>query len=60
MIGDGNEECEAAQTMGWPFIRIDHQPSSPYRFPGLTMKSVQSYIDVAYESSDANVEETIE
>ncbi|XP_074566577.1 protein phosphatase EYA-like isoform X1 [Curcuma longa] len=60
VIGDGNEECEAAQTMGWPFIRIDHQPSSPYRFPGLTMKSVQSYIDVAYESSDANVEETIE
>ncbi|KAG6478290.1 hypothetical protein ZIOFF_061725 [Zingiber officinale] len=60
VIGDGNEECEAAQTMGWPFIRIDHRPISPYRFPGLTMKSVLSYIDVAYQSSDANVEETIE
>ncbi|WOL05466.1 hypothetical protein Cni_G14195 [Canna indica] len=56
-IGDGKEECEAAQAMRWPFIKMDLRPTSPYRFPGLTMKVVQSFIDVAYGSSDAEVEE---
>ncbi|KAF9623636.1 hypothetical protein IFM89_003643 [Coptis chinensis] len=26
VIGDGWEECEAAQSMGWPFLKIDFQP----------------------------------
>ncbi|XP_042479967.1 eyes absent homolog isoform X1 [Macadamia integrifolia] len=47
-IGDGWEECEAAQTMAWPFIRIDPQPVGFHRFPGLTMKTVGHYLDVVY------------
>ncbi|CAL9769805.1 unnamed protein product [Musa acuminata subsp. burmannicoides] len=60
VIGDGTEECEAAQAMRWPFIKIDLRPSSSCRFPGLTMKVVQSYTDVMYGSPDVEVEETEE
>lgn len=52
-IGDGMEECEAAQAMTWPFIKIDLQPSSCYRFPGVTTEMIQSYINVIYGSPDA-------
>ncbi|KAK8505668.1 hypothetical protein V6N13_073356 [Hibiscus sabdariffa] len=27
-IGDGWEECEAAQAMNWPFIKVDLRPNS--------------------------------
>ncbi|WOL18276.1 hypothetical protein Cni_G27069 [Canna indica] len=57
VIGDGPEECEAAQKMRWPFIKIDMRRSSPCRFPGLTMKMVQSYIEVIYGPPDAEMEE---
>ncbi|KAJ8465896.1 hypothetical protein OPV22_028448 [Ensete ventricosum] len=59
-IGDGPEECEAAQAMRWPFIKIDLRPSSPHRFPGLNMKMVQSCIDVIYGAADADAEEVNE
>ncbi|XP_077244940.1 protein phosphatase EYA-like [Tasmannia lanceolata] len=53
VIGDGLEECEAAEKMRWPYIRIDLRPDSSHRFPGLTMKTVQHYIDVVYGVPDA-------
>ncbi|KAK1261819.1 hypothetical protein QJS04_geneDACA008792 [Acorus gramineus] len=53
VIGDGFEECEAAERMRWPFIQIDLQPNGPHRFPGLTMDLVGHYIDVVYDTSDA-------
>ena len=56
VIGDGTEECAAAETMRWPFIKIDIRPTSPYRFPGLTMEMVQSYIDVIYGPQDSKDE----
>ncbi|RWW64089.1 hypothetical protein BHE74_00028696 [Ensete ventricosum] len=56
VIGDGTEECAAAETMRWPFIKIDLRPASPYRFPGLTMEMVQSHIDVIYGPSDSEDE----
>ena len=49
-IGDGHEECSAAQVMKWPFIKIEFQPDAPHRFPGLDMATVQTYMDVIYES----------
>lgn len=52
VIGDGFEECEAAQLMKWPFIRIDMQPSGTHRFPGLTMKMVNHYMEVIYGSPE--------
>lgn len=56
VIGDGTEECAAAEIMRWPFIKIDIRPTSPYRFPGLTMEMVQSYIDVIYGPQDSKDE----
>lgn len=46
------EECDAAQRMNWPFIKIDLHPTGPHRFPGLTLRTVESYIEVIYGKSD--------
>ncbi|XP_068634936.1 eyes absent homolog isoform X2 [Aristolochia californica] len=51
VIGDGFEECKAAEAMGWPFIRIDPRPDGFHRFPGLTMQMVKRYMEVIYKSS---------
>ncbi|KAJ7944610.1 Eyes absent family [Quillaja saponaria] len=48
VIGDGWEECAAAQTMRWPFIEIDLRPGKPHRFPGLTLRTVGHYLSVVY------------
>ncbi|WOL13230.1 hypothetical protein Cni_G21999 [Canna indica] len=56
-IGDGIEECEAAEAMTWPFIKIDLRPTSQHRFPGLTMDMIRSYINVIYGSPDAEEEQ---
>ncbi|KAK6947440.1 hypothetical protein RJ641_000913 [Dillenia turbinata] len=53
VIGDGWEECEAAQSMRWPFIKIDLQPGGTHRFPGLTLRTVGNYFAVIYGASDA-------
>ncbi|WVZ82929.1 hypothetical protein U9M48_030132 [Paspalum notatum var. saurae] len=45
VIGDGREEFRAAQTMKWPFIKIEFPPDAPHRFPGLDMPTVQAYMD---------------
>ncbi|CAM9001668.1 unnamed protein product [Rhodiola kirilowii] len=52
VIGDGWEECEAAQVMKWPFIQIDLDLGSSHKFPGLTLKTVGHYISVIYGNSD--------
>ncbi|XP_010540777.1 PREDICTED: eyes absent homolog 2 [Tarenaya hassleriana] len=56
VIGDGWEECAAAQTMQWPFIKIDPQPGGFHRFPGLTPKTVSYYFSAVYGNSDADTE----
>ncbi|CAN8287474.1 unnamed protein product [Cochlearia groenlandica] len=53
-IGDGWEECAAAQAMQWPFVKIDLQPDSSYKFPGVTPKTVSYYFDAVYGSSVAD------
>lgn len=50
VIGDGLEECEAARSMNWPFVKVDFRPNGIHRFPGLDMRTIQSYIDVVYGS----------
>lgn len=52
VIGDGMEECDAAQRMNWPFVKIDLHPNGPNRFPGLTTRMVGYYIDVIYGARD--------
>ncbi|MFS8032985.1 putative protein-tyrosine-phosphatase [Helianthus anomalus] len=53
-IGDGWEECEAAENMQWPFVQIDPVPvSTSHRFPGLNLETLGHYIGVVYgEDSD--------
>ncbi|XP_072977905.1 protein phosphatase EYA [Typha angustifolia] len=54
VIGDGLEECAAAEAMRWPLVKIDMRPNGPHRFPGLTLGTIQSYIDVIYGPPDAD------
>ncbi|KAK6935007.1 hypothetical protein RJ641_035162 [Dillenia turbinata] len=57
VIGDGWEECEAAQSMRWPYIKIDLQPGGAYRFPGLTLRTVGHYLAVIYGATNAKNDE---
>ncbi|KAL1300265.1 hypothetical protein HN51_044946 [Arachis hypogaea] len=52
VIGDGWEECQAAEIMRWPFIRIDLRPDKLHRFPGLSLTTVGHYFAVVYGSPD--------
>ncbi|KAK9021037.1 hypothetical protein V6N11_011045 [Hibiscus sabdariffa] len=52
-IGDGWEECEAAQAMNWPFIKVDLRPNSSHRFPGLTFRTVGFYFSIVYGNPDS-------
>ncbi|CAJ1943125.1 unnamed protein product [Sphenostylis stenocarpa] len=47
-FGDGWEECEAAEIMRWPFVKIDPRPEKLHRFPGLTLTTVSHYFSVVY------------
>ncbi|TXG54322.1 hypothetical protein EZV62_019578 [Acer yangbiense] len=57
VIGDGWEECEAAQTMQWPLVKIDLRPGSSHRFPGLSLRTVGYYFSVVYGKDDAEHDE---
>ncbi|KAF3789293.1 Eyes absent-like protein 4 [Nymphaea thermarum] len=57
VIGNGIEECQAAETMNWPFVEIDMRPTGDHRFPGLSMRTVKLYIEVVYGISDAENDE---
>ncbi|XP_057978537.1 eyes absent homolog isoform X2 [Malania oleifera] len=57
VIGDGWEECEAAQAMKWPFVKIDPRPGGGHRFPGLTVRTLGYYFSVVYGNPDDEVEE---
>ncbi|XP_044501142.1 eyes absent homolog [Mangifera indica] len=57
VIGDGWEECEAAQAMQWPFVKIDLRPGSSHRFPGLSLKTIGYYFSVVYGNQDAENDE---
>ena len=52
VIGDGLEECDAAEFMRWPFIKIDSKPNGSHRFPGLTLRTVGFYLSVVYGNPD--------
>ncbi|CAO2819587.1 unnamed protein product [Amaranthus hypochondriacus] len=57
VIGDGWEECEAAELMRWPFVKIDLKPDGLHRFPGLTQKTIGHYLSVVYGDSKAKTED---
>ncbi|XP_031502896.1 eyes absent homolog [Nymphaea colorata] len=48
VIGNGLEECEAAEAMNWPFVEVDMQPTGNHRFPGLSIRTIKLHIEVAY------------
>ncbi|XP_047324263.1 eyes absent homolog [Impatiens glandulifera] len=53
VIGDGWEECEAAEKMKWPFMKIDVPPGGTHRFPGISLRTLNSYISVVYGNDNA-------
>ncbi|XP_057520381.1 eyes absent homolog isoform X2 [Amaranthus tricolor] len=57
VIGDGWEECEAAEFLRWPFVKIDLKPDGFHRFPGLTQKTIGHYLSVVYGDSKAETED---
>lgn len=57
VIGDGWEECSAAQSMQWPFVQIDLRPGSSYRFPGLSLRTVGFYFSVVYGNDNIEQDE---
>lgn len=57
VIGDGWEECEAAETMKWPFVKVDHRPTGYRRFPGLTLRDIDLYFSVVYGNADEKDDE---
>ncbi|KAK1379121.1 Protein-tyrosine-phosphatase [Heracleum sosnowskyi] len=58
VIGDGWEECEAAQSMKWPFVQVDPRPGSPHRFPGLNVSTLGNYLAVIYDQTNKETDET--
>ncbi|CAA0808648.1 EYES ABSENT homolog [Striga hermonthica] len=54
VIGDGWEECAAAESMKWPFVQIDLNPSSIHRFPGLTPADLGHYFSIVYGEEDGD------
>lgn len=56
-IGDGWEECEAAQHLRWPFVKIDVPPGGSHRFPGLTPITLNHYFAVVYGDADSKDDE---
>ncbi|KAL8216391.1 hypothetical protein R6Q57_023228 [Mikania cordata] len=54
-IGDGWEECEAAENMQWPFVQVDPLPvTTSHRFPGLNLGTLGHYISVVYGDHDGD------
>lgn len=47
-IGDSLDECEAAQALQWPFIKVDTEPHAPLRLPSLTVATIERYMEIIY------------
>ncbi|MCO5582360.1 hypothetical protein L7F22_036254 [Adiantum nelumboides] len=52
VIGDGLDECEAAEALKWPFIKIDPQPYGHLRLPALSVQVINNYMRVIYGNED--------
>ncbi|MCO5581506.1 hypothetical protein L7F22_035391 [Adiantum nelumboides] len=52
VIGDGLDECEAAEALKWPFIKIDPQPYGHIRLPALSVQVINNYMRVIYGNED--------
>lgn len=57
VVGDGWEECEAAEAMRWPFVKVDPWSTSYHMFPGLTLKDLDLYQSVVYGNPEGENEE---
>lgn len=57
VIGDGREECEAAESLRWPFVKINVPPGDSHRFPGLTPTMLNYYFAVVYGDADTKDED---
>lgn len=53
VIGDGIDECEAAQALQWPFVKIDTPPYGHLRLPALSVGIIDSYMKVVYGDDES-------
>eukprot|EP00249_Psilotum_nudum_P022253 c28436_g1_i2 orf=322-1344(-) len=52
VIGDGQDECEAAQALSWPFIKIETGPGGYHRLPALSLPIIQHYVEAVYRDPE--------
>lgn len=48
VIGDDLDECEAAQALRWPFLKVDIKPDGIHRLTELSVPIIKSYMRVIY------------
>lgn len=53
VIGDGLDECEAAQALKWPFVKIDTPPYGHLRLPALSVQIIDNYMRVIYGDDES-------
>lgn len=53
VIGDGLDECEAAQALNWPFVKIDTPPYGHLRLPALSVQIIDNYMRVIYGDDES-------
>ncbi|KAH7300508.1 hypothetical protein KP509_24G065900 [Ceratopteris richardii] len=51
-IGDGLDECDAAEVLKWPFIKVDPHPYGDVRLPALSVPMINNYISVVYGADE--------
>lgn len=54
VIGDGIDECDAAQALGWPFVKVDTMPHGHLRLPSLSVPIIENYMRVIYGDDGAD------
>ena len=52
VIGDGVDECEAANGLSWPFLKIHIGPNAVYQLPTVSMEIIDHHMKIVYEPSD--------
>lgn len=49
VVGDGIDECEAAQWLAWPFVKINIGPDADNRLPIMSMEILEQNMRTIYK-----------
>ena len=50
------EECQVAENLGWPFVKIDPYLEGGHRFPGISLSTMNHYLHCIYDNSESDEE----